>query len=414
MMKLPFDLKFLKNKQRPSNKRFLTIDIGSEVVKCMAFEVAENQHGYYANIIGVGKETLSYGSARSGIVVDIDEVEKSIESAVERATLELGGKIKEVIFGVSGDLSLGLMTTVRLVRAKGDKITDKELDDIYSKIHEASYNQALNELMEITGDTEEDIELITSSLVYTKLDGNEVKDVIGQEGKVLEIAMFTAFTPSFHTKMLQTISKNLGLKILAIGSNMYSLTKSLSFAKGRYFDGVIMDVGGEVTDVGIVFGGGIVSTRSLSIGGAHFTRALGKKLGITYLDAEQKKKSYSFGRLSPDENARVEDNMYEIMEIWLSGIELLFMDFTGVKTFSSQICLVGGGASLPELVNFVNKEPWSKSIPFRSPPEFIKLTLSDLHKVADSTGKVYGLEDIMPASLSIVYLEMGGYLNGIL
>src|SRR3990172_5492891 len=150
MMKLPFDLKFLKNKQRPSNKRFLTIDIGSEVVKCMAFEVAENQHGYYANIIGVGKETLSYGSARSGIVVDIDEVEKSIESAVERATLELGGKIKEVIFG-------------------------------------------------ITGDTEEDIELITSSLVYTKLDGNEVKDVIGQEGKVLEIAMFTAFTPSFHT-----------------------------------------------------------------------------------------------------------------------------------------------------------------------------------------------------------------------
>lgn len=403
MVKLPFSFKSSR-----AISRFLTVDVGSDAVKCMIFEVGSEGGRPIAYITGIGKAKLPDGSTRGGVIVDIEDVSESLDEAIAQAAPDSTGAPREVIFGVSGGLSLGLMTTVRVNRRSEEPISEKELNVIYAKVNEAAYTQAQNLFLEQTGNSDLDFKLVTSSIVCTKVDDRAVLNPIGATGQKLELAVFTAFTPSYHIIALKDLSKNLGLKIIAVGSQMYALVKSLSYSRGTSFDGVVMDVGGEVTDVGVVFGGGIVATKNIELGGTHFTRSLAKGLDLSFEDAEFKKKEYSFGRLQETEALMIKGYLDEVLDVWLHGIEILFQDFTGVKTFAPNIMLVGGGAELPDLYDLISCEPWMRSIPFKSPPEFSKISLEDLKRVKDKTGKAHSLEDVMPAALSTIYLEILG------
>jgi cell division ATPase FtsA len=405
MIRLPFKLG-----KKKDSARFLTVDIGSNAVKVMAFEVEETEKGPVASIIGVGKKDLLEESTRGGVIVDTGDVSEALTAAVIDAC-NGDDDITQAIFGVSGNLSIGLMTTVRVVRGKEVPISEKELDVIFAKTYDAALEQVHNKLLETTGNPSTDVQMITSSVVYTKVDGKAVADPIGIEGQRLELAVFTSFTPTYHLNALQEVVSKANVEIMAVGSTIYSMVKSLTFSKGDDFDGVIMDIGGEVTEVGVVFSGGVVASRSLDIGGNHFTHELSSSMDLTLRDAEHKKLEYSYGRLAESDVLLVQGYMDNLLDIWLHGVELLFQEFVGVKTFAPNIYMVGGGAELPDIYEVTSKEPWTRSIPFKSPPEFSKLSMEDLPLVVDKTGKVHGMEDIGPASLSLVYLELEGLIE---
>uniref|UniRef100_A0A7C4XT57 Uncharacterized protein n=1 Tax=candidate division WWE3 bacterium TaxID=2053526 RepID=A0A7C4XT57_UNCKA len=59
----------------------------------------------------------------------------------------------------------------------------------------------------------------------------------------------------------------------------------------------------------------------------------------------------------------------------------------------------------------MSKEPWTKSIPFKSPPEFSKLSVDDMKLVEDLTGSAHSLEFVVPLALSVVYLEAKGIVS---
>ena len=402
MLRLPF-----LSRKTGENESFLTLDIGTDYVKCLVFEFSEHSPTK-VQIKGVGKQPIGYLYTRGGAIVDYTGVKEACEIAVSEALATYDSKPTGVILGLSGDMTKGLVTTVRLQRPEPEiPISEQELSKVISKIQETASLEALKGIAEMTGNPDLDISLTNSSISSVKLDGNYVKDPLGLTGASLEIALFTAFSPSFHLKILQKLMKDLRLKILAVSSQMYSLSKLLC-ANDENSNMILIDVGGETTDVGIIFGGGIVATRTLSIGGRHVTRAISDTFSLSFSDAEELKLRYSLNNLTTDESDRVFQCISGVLEIWVSGVELLFSDFDGVKTFPSKIYLVGGGSSLPDLPQIIEKEPWTRNIPFKEPPTFAKVAFSDLSAIVDMTGKVNALDDIMPASLAEVFLEMKG------
>ena len=402
MVKLPF----LKSKDI-SNK-FLTIDIGSNSVKVLAFDLNDQDSPPKASIIGKAQEDLLQDSTRGGVIVDLDDVEQALSTAIKEASKE--NDISNVIFGVGGSLAMGIMVTVKVVRGKTSPISSNELDEVFDRIFEEAYNKIDNIFLEVTGDSETEMSLITSSVVYKKLDGDKVDDLEGKQGKEIEIATFVSFAPDYHLKALKKLSKRLKLNTLAISSDLYALAQSFSFSMEEDYDAVLVNVGGEVTDVAVVFRGGIAATRSLDIGGAHFTKRLSKELDISFENAEHKKMEYSYGRVNKDEEFIIKGYIDSLLDTWVDGVELLFHQFTGVKTFPHNVYLTGGGAALPDIYEVISKEPWTKSIPFKSPPDFSKITIEQLPLVEDRMGEAHSIEDIVPASLSIVYLEVRGLI----
>lgn len=399
-----FKLPFLK-KSSEIEKNFLVIDIGTDKIKVMAFEVEQFNDTVIANIVGVGKAKIPQSCYANGVILDATTFFESVEKALAEAVLGNEDLYKHAIFGVSGNLSYGLTTTVKIVRGKPGPILEKEVKEIKKQISEVAYSQAISDYSEITGTDNLELELINFSIIYAKVENQIVDDLLGKEGQKVEISTFSSYCPSFCIGTIQQISKEFDLNIFAIGSTMYSVLKSLSIENGRYFDGVLVDIGGNSTDIAPFFFGGIHSTRTFGVGGNDYSRAISKKFGLSEFDAEAKKIAYSSKALSENEMVEVHQAIKRVVDIWLLGLEQAFLDFNGIRTFSSKVYVFGGGANLIDIPEFLNSEPWARAIPFIEPPEIIKISFDSLAFVKDRTAKVYMSEDVVPASLSIIYLE---------
>lgn len=395
MFNLPF-------KHTDTSNKFLTVDISSTDVKVAAFYLDEGK----LKVIGTGRETLTPNTVKSGEVVDINNLEKSLEIAIHQAQLNSEETINQVVFGVSGDLSLGLMTTAKFTRPNETVISEKEIEDTYNKIVATASNQAAADILEITGNPDIDLELVTSSLAYTKVDDKRVDSAIGLNGTEVELAVFTAFTKTTHSKNLQKIARDLKLKIVAIGSNMFSFSKCLNVSKNQYIDAVLMDIGADATDVAIVFGGAVVTTKSLPIGNAHFTEEIAGKMGLTTAEAGNVRKTYCAGKLAQSETMVVQHCLEEVTELWISGLEILFAEFTGVKTFAPTLYITGEGSEIPDIVESLNMTPWTRSIAFKAPPVVSPVSARDFTNIHDLTGNIGGMGWTLPISLGAIFEEV--------
>jgi hypothetical protein len=119
-------------------------------------------------------------------------------------------------------------------------------------------------------------------------------------------------------------------------------------------------------------------------------------------------KSYIAGKLTESETGLVQGCIIEILNIWLAGLEIMFNEFSNVKTFAPIIYLTGYGAEIKDVIATLKSEPWTKSIPFGTFPEILKVNFSDFSKISDATGKVGGPEWLSNISMSIIYEEIFG------
>lgn len=398
-MKLPFF-----SKKETDNSKFLAATINTDAVRCLTFY----QTGKELKIIGAYKQPLDPSKVRAGNIVAPDEVAEALETAVLNATENTEYKPSDVILGVSGDLCLGLMTTIRAKRAKAVPVSKNEMDELFAKISESSQIQAQNEILQITARTDIELVNITSSNVFLKLDGQKTSELVNKTGYVVEAAVFNAYVPSYHLQTLDTIAKNAGLKISAIGSGMYCLTQAIIKSNPDLSDFIVIEIDGDYTSIGVVFGKGIVTTRTLNVGYRSFVEGISERMGLTLTEADRILKSYASGKLMPSESTIVQNALRGTLEIWLNGMQLLFQEFTGVKTFATKIFITGEGTAIPDLWTMLTTSHWTKTIPFKAEPEFNRLGFMDVKNITDSTGQVSSAEWLPTAVLGQIHLELYG------
>lgn len=398
MFKLPFRLK----SQKFPNV-FVVADIGTNAVKCLVIEYDGQEQRM--EIKGAYKQNLEQGVVRAGNIIDIEKTAAALDEAIFKSTEGLEEQPTHIVFGVSGDLNTSLVTTVRVTRANPDEITQKELNEINARMVDSAYAEAQEIMLKNKGDPDTELNTITTTDIYTKLDGIQKDPLVGQAGQKLEIAKYTAFSPVYHTSHLQELASMMKLEILAIASTLYALTELIKRANSS-FDGIIIDVGSSSTQIGVVFGGGLVASKTLNLGGTHFTKKLSQEFNINMGDAERLKHEHVMGNLPDSDMIKVENVLSDIANTWVEGLEIVFGEFEGVKTFAHNIYLTGGASRLPILVDTLETKPWTKAIPFKRPPEFNRMDNRNLEFIKDMTGILEHSEFIVPAALSLVYLEL--------
>ncbi len=397
MFKLPF-----LNKSLKKGAKYLTLELGYDSLRVLSFYKEDGA----TKIIGSAKEPVEPGCIRNGIIVDINEVIAALEKAVTKATLNIEDDVENIIIGVSSDVCIENVTTAKITRTSTNPITQKEIDEFEQKLLASAYIQVQNKFAENTGNTEEDFQLITSSLVHAKIDDKKITTLNNQKGQIVEMAMYTAYCPEYFIKSLQKMCKSVGLNILAIASVNFGLLKGLKSTEMENTDLVTINIGPDFTNVAVVFGGAIVASKSLHVGKRHLIEEVARKMGLTGEEAANVVNTHTRGELASSESVVVQDCMEEVLNLWLEGVELVFSDFSGVKTFAPHIYLFGVGIEIPEIEEKLNNSPWTKSIPFKAPPTLQLLHFSDLPKIADATGDIKTDEWIGPASLSYIFEEL--------
>lgn len=386
----------------------MALDIGTELAKALVFEIhPEEGKGV---VKGVGKISQKKGNMLSGAVSDINGVVATCREAVASA-LEQSGlkKIKKAIIGIAGELVKGTTTTVHYERAEPhSKIDLPELKNIIQKVQLKALERIQKQLAWETGQNDIEIRLINAAIVDVRIDGYQIVNPLGFQGRDVSISVFNAYAPLIHLGALQTIADELNIASSSIVAEPYAVARSVDYDDVLDFSAIFIDAGGGTTDIAVVRNGGLEGTKMFALGGRAFTKRLAKELDISFEEAEALKIKYSEGKLGADVSLKVEQILRSDCAVWASGVELALSEFSESDVLPAKILLCGGCSALPGIKKALSFPDWAKNLPFSKTPNVSFLQPRDVSRIIDGTGELKNPQDVTPMGLANLALDVAG------
>lgn len=396
---------FKKTQKQAGGKFFITLDIGTEVVKALVCSA----EGDRARILGVGRQKQRLGDMSSGAVTDIGAVINNCNEAIKKAEKMAGVSADQLVMGIAGELVKGSTTTISYTRREPDtKIDLSELKNIVHKVQWKAFDEVRSEMAYETGYNEIDIKLVNAAIVDVRIDGYKVANPLGFQGKEVTISIFNAFAPLVHYGSLQTIAAELDLDLLAITAGPYALARCLSQEDGGNLSAIFVDIGGGTTDLAVVSNGSVEGTKMFTLGGRTFTKRLAQALSVGFEDAEKIKLAYSDEKLEKQSHRIVREAMKSDCEVWISGVALTLAEMEKIDILPSKIYLCGGGSLLPEIKEVLESRDWAQQLPFTKKPTISFLEPKMISNIHDETRQLKTPVDAPTMALANIGLEYIG------
>ncbi len=388
----------------------LSLDIGTEFVKALIFKTeGATKEG---EIIGAGKVHQPRGNMQSAAVADIPAVTEICRQAIAQAKQMAGRKeIDGVVVGIAGEYVRGTATTLVYQRQNAEeKIDLPELKNIVQRIQWQAFNKIRQKLAQETNISEIDVKLINAAIVDVKIDGYQVTNPVGFQGKELSLTIFNVYAPLVHLGAIESIVNALKLNLVSIAAEPYAVVRSVDLknkqnsAKGH---AIIIDIGGGTSDLALVRNGAIEGVKSIAIGGQAFTKRLGLLLGLSFQQAEEIKLKYSQGEVGRVVKRKITDALKKDFKIWASGLSLILEEFSQAGPLPSTILLCGGGSFLPGIKKILEDPEWTKGLPFAGEnPQVSFIRPQDISGLADLTGSLDSCQDVASMALASLAIEM--------
>jgi cell division protein FtsA len=381
------------------------LDIGTEFAKALVFEIGDDGHG---TVRGVGRKRQGLSHMSSGTVADIAAVVDNCSVALQEAEEMAGFRPTAVVIGIAGELVKGFTTTKIEERKRPDQpIVEGELQRLIEGIQRDALKTAERTITWETGLPQVDVRLVHAAVTGSSIDGYPVTNPIGFKGRHLQLGVFSAFAPLVHIGALESVAAQLDLQLLAIVAEPYAVARCLGGDGVVQAGGLFVDVGGGTTDVALVRGGGIESTRMFALGGRAFTKSIAERLDLPFARAEALKIDVARG-LGEEHRDEIKTIVAEDVAVWTAGVELVLEELAAGQLLPSRIFLCGGGAGLPEIEAILRDGRFAKALPFSRPPEVRLLEPSQVEDIADETKLLVDQQDVTPMALAYQALELQG------
>jgi cell division protein FtsA len=399
-------MKFLDKITKKSDKNhYLSLDIGTEMVKSLVFKV--NPSEKKGVVVGVGREKQERGNMQSGAISDINGVIVACRKAIDAAQRSAGvGPVTQTVMGVAGELVKGTTTTVHYERSNPNaRIEMPEFKDIIQRVQWKTFERIKEQVEWELGRTI-DVKLINAAIVDVRIDGYRVTNPLNFQGKSLSISVFNAYAPQMHLGAVDMIAEELGLNLIRVAAEPYAVSASVGYEDILDFSGIFIDIGGGTTDIAVVRNGGLEGTKMFALGGRAFTKRLAQSLRIPFDEAELLKIKYAYGKLPQNVSEQFSRMLMQDSKVWLGGVELSLMEFAEKDLLPSNIYLCGGGSALPEIGGVLLSKEWSKKLPFTKTPQVNFLQPKDVINIIDQTGELDNPQDVTPMALANLIVDM--------
>lgn len=167
------------------------------------------------------------------------------------------------------------------------------------------------------GDTESAPEVIEHPILGISLNGYQVDDPIGKKTRSIEMDMVISLSPNLCLDQIKEIlSKTFHNTPVSFSSFMMS---SYVAVRDRYMNHesyLLLDIGGEVTDVAIISKGILRESLSFPYGKKSLLRDISNKLKIELRDAKEIFSLFNKGVISTKESAKISSVLSEVEKSW--------------------------------------------------------------------------------------------------
>ncbi|MFA6392531.1 MAG: hypothetical protein WCW54_00375 [Candidatus Paceibacterota bacterium] len=286
------------------------------------FDIGSGSVGGALVKIPTGKESLPtiIKSARTDIV---DREELNFDLFLKDMILALGFTSKSIY-----ESSLGAPDEIVCVLASPWYISETRMIKI-SKEHSFTFTKKIvDELLEKEIESfnliyknkygvDSTSEVIEHPVIGVALNGYHVYDPMGKKTRSIEMDMVISLSPKVCLdKIKETISQNFHHTPVSFSSFMMS---SYIAVRDRYMNHdsyLLLDIGGEVTDIGIISKGIIRDSLSFPYGRKTLFRNICKKLRIELRDAYEILSLFSRGTLSEKEKDKLLPVLETMQKLW--------------------------------------------------------------------------------------------------
>ncbi|MDY6916674.1 MAG: cell division protein FtsA [Chloroflexota bacterium] len=322
------------------------IDVGTTKVCSI---MARAGQSYDLQVLGVG--IAPSRGLHKGLVVNIPEAKRSIQTSIKRAEQASGIKMDSALVGVTGRHvnSINKRGVVSINRS--DKLVRS--DDLRRVLRAA---RSVN--------VPADRKLLHVIPRGYALDGQEgVRDPVGMHGFRLDVETHIITAAVASVQNLVKCIRGVGIDIDDLVLEPLASGESVLRHDERDAGVVLADIGGGTTDVAVFKDGSIWHTAILPVAGYQITRDIAIGLGLPFDVAEEMKKKYGSvipiydGKEKEQTSLRVENGYsvpyQELSEIIRARIEevlkLIALEIPGsdyTKEIPSGLVLTGGSSNL--------------------------------------------------------------------
>ena len=335
------------------------LDVGTTKVRTVIASIKAKDDAR-PKIIGVGESASS--GMRKGVVVDIEEMTKSIKRSIDNAERVSGVNIDKVFVSVGGSH----------VKARGNKgvaavsRADEEFsqEDVMRAIDNASILY-LDPNREI-------IHIIPREF---NIDGQGgIQDPRGMSGFKLEVDALIVEGLTPYIKNLRKCINNAGLEIRGLVLNVLAASQAVLTKKQKELGVVVLDFGGGTVGMAVYEEGKLLHINILPVGSAHITNDIAIGLRTSVETAEKIKLAY--GSCLPEEVSKKETidlskidekeegvvgrrEISKIVEARMDDIfSLVNKELKKIdrERLPAGAILIGGGAKTPDIVDLAKEK----------------------------------------------------------
>jgi len=266
------------------NQIIVGLDVGTSKVRTVAASIRFKEDAK-PKIIGVG-ESISFGM-RKGVVVDIEEMTKSIKKSIEQAERMVGDSIEKVFVAVGGShIKAKNSKGIAAVSRADEEVSE---DDVLRAISNASAVSL--------GPNKEILDIIPREF---NLDGQEgIQDPRGMNGVRLEVDTLIIEGQAQHLKNLRKCLALNKIEIEGLVLDILAASNAVLSKKQKELGVLVLDFGAGTVGMSVYEEGKLLDVNILPIGSSHITNdiAIGLRTGVE--TAEKVKLHY--GSCLPEE-----------------------------------------------------------------------------------------------------------------
>jgi cell division protein FtsA len=337
------------------NQIIVGLDVGTSRVRTVAASVSAKEDAKL-KIIGIG-ESVSFGM-RKGVVVDIEEMTKSIRKSIEQAERMVGDSIDKAYVAVGG-------SHVKAKNSKGIAAVsraDEEVseDDVLRAVSNASAVSL--------GPNKEILDIIEREF---NLDGQEgIQDPRGMNGVRLEVDTLIVEGQAQHLKNLRKCLALNKIEAEALVLDVLAGASAVLSKKQKELGVLVLDLGAGTTGMAVYEEGKLLDVQVLPIGSSHITYDIA--IGLQTSPEVAEKIKIAYGNCLPEEISKkdmidlskIDENeegmvnrreMSKIIEARTDEIfELVNRELRKIgkeRKLPSGVVLIGGGSKIPGIID---------------------------------------------------------------
>jgi cell division protein FtsA len=341
----------------PSERPLIAVlDIGSSKVSAMIARPGDDGR---LTVLGTGQRE-SRGVKR-GYVTDMAASEFAVREAVELAERMSGVTVEDVWAGYGAG---GLVSDVASVEAElgGHPIDQADVDELLNAGKRAI-------------DRNGQVVLHAHPALYTIDRAQGVQQPIGLYANRLGVDIHVIAADPSPLRNIDTVIRSAHLGVKAIVASPIAAALACLSDEERELGVALVELGADVTNVSLHFGGMLVGLRSIALGARDITNDIACAFAVQRRDAERLKCFYGSAMTSPRDNhemieatqisaepgvepmkitrAQLMMVIRQRVEELTSEIEAALKDLGFTGPVGRQVVLTGGGAELKNIADYM-------------------------------------------------------------